>query len=360
MAFFFYFDHFSSVLDYFNFSFTGEEFLVEHTRTWEFNNTMPIRSIVVPYIVYKIPLNLFRLISMYVRYFLNMDICTPYTIFILPRLVMCIISFLNDWSLYRTCVLYGLRYDIRLLALASSYVIIVYGTRTFSNSIEMALCSVLLYVVADCMVHSNNVIFQREFLDEKYRISKTTLEKVKVYKVRALLPPHTIHKCVIVSTICVIGFFNRPTFLIFGMPIVFFWMVRGLGTRTVSFFDFNLRFVCLFGCGIPVVLLFIVLDSLYYGFLTLSELDYLDISINNFVVTPLNFVRYNIISSNTASHGVHPRYLHLFVNIPLLFNVLGIAAVVSFLHMVYRFVPNKQKYTETFFYIVFIQAQKKY
>lgn len=323
---------------FYRFLFVGEEFLLEHTRTWEFNNTMPIRSMVVPYIIYKIPMSLFRLLSMYLRYFLRIDICTPYAIFVLPRLVMCSISFLNDWSLYKTCKLYGLRYDIRLLALASSYVIIVFGTRTFSNSIEMALCSLLLYVVADCMTHTNNVIFQREFLDEKYKKSQTTLEKVKVYKMRALLPSHTIHKCSIVSTIFVVGFFNRPTFLFFGMPIVFFWMVRGLGTKTVSFVDFNLRFISLFGCGIPIVILFIIVDSMYYGFLTLSDVDYLDISINSFVVTPLNFVRYNIDSSNTAAHGVHPKYLHLLVNIPLLFNVLGIAAIVSFLHLLYRFV----------------------
>lgn len=299
---------------------------------------MPIRSIAVPYFVYKIPLNLYRLFALYIRYFAGIDILTPYMIFIVPRLMMCLISFVNDWSLYHTCVSYGLRYDIRLLALASSYITIVFGTRTFSNTIEMALCSLLLYVVAECMVHTNSVIFQREFLDEKYEKSKTTVEKVKVYKMRALLPSHSINKCAIVSAIFVVGCFNRPTFLFFGMPIVFFWMLRGLGTKTVTFGDFHLRFFSLLGCGIPVLIIFIVIDSLYYGFLTLSEIDFLDFDINNFVVTPLNFIRYNMDSKNTAAHGVHPRYLHVLVNIPILYNVLGIIAVFSFAHMLYRFV----------------------
>lgn len=316
--------------------FAGEEFQLEHTRTWEFNTTMPIRSIALPYIIYKIPLNAYRLLSFYVRYYTGFEICTPYVVFVLPRLIMCLISFVNDWSLFRTCTAYGLHYDIRLLALASSFVVIVFGTRTFSNSIEMALCSLLLYIVADCMVHTNSVIFQREFLDEKYKQSQTTLEKVKVYKMRAVLPSYTINKCAIVSTIFVAGCFNRPTFLFFGMPIVFFWMLRGLGTKNVTFVDFNLRFFSLIACGIPVLMLFIVVDSLYYGFLTPSDIDYLEISINNFVVTPLNFVRYNIDSSNTAVHGVHPKYLHLLVNIPLLFNVLGIITIFSFFHMVFR------------------------
>lgn len=299
---------------------------------------MPIRSIVVPYIIYKIPMNLYRLLSMYVYYFTGLDIRTPYMVFIVPRLVMCLISFVNDWSLYQTCHEYGLRTDIRLLALASSFVTIVFATRTFSNSIEMALCSLLLYTVANCMVHTNSVIFQREFLDEKFKACKTPVERVKVNKIRSHLPAHTIHKCYIVSTIFVIGLFTRPTFLFFGTPIVFFWMVRGLGTKTVSFWDFNYRFFSLLACGIPVLLLFIVADSMYYGFLTLSDIEYVEFGINNFVVTPLNFIRYNINPANTADHGVHPRYLHLLVNIPLLFNVLGVIAIFSVAHMIYRFV----------------------
>lgn len=314
----------------------GDAFDLEHTRTWEFNSTTPIRSIALPYLVYKIPMNIFRMLAMYVRYFLNINIITSYTILVFPRLVMCLISFVNDWSLYRICLSYGLRYDIRLLAMASSFVVIVIGTRTFSNSIEMALCSVLLFIVADCMVHSNTVIFQHEFLDEKYKASMTTVEKVKVYKMKSVLPPHTINKCAVVAAIFVSGCFNRPTFLFFGMPIVFFWMLRGLGTKTVTFFDFNLRFFSLLGCAIPIVVLFIVVDSLYYGFLTLSEIDYLDFGINSFVVTPLNFIRYNIDPKNTAAHGVHPKYLHLLVNIPMLYNILGIVAIISFLHMIYR------------------------
>lgn len=299
---------------------------------------MPIRSIVVPYVIYKIPLSLFRLLSLYVRHYIGWELCTPYSIFILPRLIMCLISFVNDWSIYRTCTSYGLRFDIRLLALASSYVVIVFATRTFSNSVEMALCSYLLYVVTESMKQTNKVIFQREYLDAKYEAAATTIEKVKWHKIRMALPSIRMNQCALVSTIFVVGCFNRPTFLFFAMPIVFFWMVRGLGSKSVSFVDFDLRFFSLLGCGIPLVMIFITVDSIYYGFLTMPDIDRFDVSINSFVVTPLNFIRYNINPSNTAAHGAHPKYLHLLVNIPLLFNVLGIAAIASFLHMLFRFV----------------------
>lgn len=223
-----------------------------------------------------------------------------------------------------------------MITMASSFVMLVFGSRTFSNTIEMGLCSVLLYVVADTMVHSNTVIFQTDFLQEKYDTAETTVEKVKLYKMKSSLPHHSFNNCWLVSTICVIGVFNRPTFLFFGMPIVFFWLLRGMGTKTISFMDFNLRMTALVLTAIPSLLFFILMDSLYFGYLSLSEVHLLDIGINNFVVTPLNFIRYNIDPQNTAQHGVHPKYLHILVNIPLLYNVLGVVAIFSFATMIYR------------------------
>lgn len=44
-------------------------------------------------------------------------------------------------------------------------------------------------------------------------------------------------------------------------------------------------------------------------------------------ITPLNFLRYNFHTDNLAKHGLHPRYLHLLVNIPLLYNVLGVSVL---------------------------------
>lgn len=290
----------------------------------------------VPYFILKMPLNFFRLASMYLKYYLDIDLRTTYALLVFPRLIMCLLSFVNDWSLYKICSSYGLKYDIRLLALGSSFVVLVFGSRTFSNTIEMALTSLLLYLVAECMVHSNTVIFQSEYLDDKYKEAKTTVEKVKVYKLKASLPSHTYNKCAYIATLCVIGFFNRPTFILFGMPIVFFWLLRGMGSRSVSFVDFNLRIFSFILCAIPTICLLISVDSFYYGFLTLADIDYFQISINNFVVTPLNFIRYNIDPLNTGQHGIHPRYLHVLVNIPMLYNILGITAIFSICNMFYR------------------------
>ena len=34
-------------------------------------------------------------------------------------------------------------------------------------------------------------------------------------------------------------------------------------------------------------------------------------------LTPLNFLRYNLLPANLAEHGLHPRWLHLLVNLPM-------------------------------------------
>uniref|UniRef100_A0A182TH70 Mannosyltransferase n=1 Tax=Anopheles melas TaxID=34690 RepID=A0A182TH70_9DIPT len=318
----------------------GDEYGLEVTRTWEFNTTFPIRSMAITYFGLKVPFSLLRFASMYSNYYLGINLRGSYVTLVFPRLLMVALSFVNDWSLYRICRSYGLQYQFRLLTLASSYVMLVYATHTFSNSIEMALCSLLLYTVSDCMIHSNTVIYQREFLEEKYRKAQRTVEKVRFYKLKMSLPSHSLNRCVLMATLCVAGVFNRPTFLLFGMPLVFHWLLRGMGTKTVSFADFNLRIMIFVLSAIPSLVLFIVIDSIYYGYLTMAEIERQELGINNFVVTPVNFIRYNIIAENTAQHGVHPLYTHVLVNVPLLYNVLGVLAIFSLLFMIYRFATN--------------------
>jgi hypothetical protein len=46
-------------------------------------------------------------------------------------------------------------------------------------------------------------------------------------------------------------------------------------------------------------------------------------------VAPYNFIMYNAVPGNVASHGTHPRYTHFLVNLPLLFGPLAPIFVVS-------------------------------
>ena len=150
------------------------------------------------------------------------------------------------------------------------------------------------------------------------------------------LPPHTLKDCLLLATITVLGIFNRPTFIAFAFPPIFFWLQRGLGSKTVGFLHFHLRIIVFTIFAIPTIAILILYDSLYFNYLTLEEIIRSEFSINSFVVTPLNFLKYNSVSDNLKIHGIHPRFLHFVVNVPLLFNVLGVIGIITFAKMLNR------------------------
>lgn len=114
----------------------------------------------------------------------------PFMLLIVFRIITCAISFITDYSLYKyvCCVLNFINYlnfpiylileiilqfehffffrickilkvkpNRYLLLLSSSYVLIVFGTKTFTNSLELALVSLLLWQVVDSIKISEKV-----------------------------------------------------------------------------------------------------------------------------------------------------------------------------------------------------------
>ncbi|CAH0405172.1 unnamed protein product [Chilo suppressalis] len=315
----------------------GDVLTVDVARTWEFNPKFPIRNIFIPKMILGPPLHFIQLTNPYVKQYFNIDLKTPYYLLVIPRLFICFLSLINDFCLYRICTLYGQNFRNRLKLFASSYVVFVYCCRSFSNTFEMMFFSLLLLLVAECMLKSDKVIYHNEFLREKYEQAKSAVERVKLFKLSTHLPEHSLNRVLFLSTLVVIGIFNRPTFVGFAFPPVFFWLYRGLGSKVVGFKDFHYRIFVLIVCGIPPVLMLILFDSVYYGYLTMADIESLKLSWDNWVVTPLNFLRYNSDMRNLTQHGLHPRWLHLAVNIPLLFNVLGLLAVFTVTGYIYRF-----------------------
>ncbi|XP_038220928.1 GPI mannosyltransferase 4 [Zerene cesonia] len=319
----------------------GDIFDVDVARTWEFDPKFPIRNIFVPKLMLGPPLHLIRILNPFIKYYLHIDLRTPYFLLVIPRLFICLVSLINDYCLYKLCVMYGQNYRNRLKIFASSYVVLVYCCRSFSNSFEMVFFSILLYLVGDCMLKSDRVIYHKEYLQEKYNEALTPVERVKIYKLQTHLPQHSLNYVMILASLVVIGIFNRPTFIGFAFIPVFFWLHRGLGSKTIGFIDFHIRIFMLILCGIPMFLVLVIIDSAYYGYLTIGEVESLQITWNNWVVTPLNFLRYNADVRNLTQHGLHPRWLHLAVNVPLLFNVLGFMAFFTVLINTYRFIKGR-------------------
>ncbi|XP_029174641.1 GPI mannosyltransferase 4 [Nylanderia fulva] len=314
---------------------SGDHFDIEVYKPWEFNATFPIRTVFIPQLVVGVPYGFLKILSLYTFHFFGLSLRGPYFFVLFPRLFMCALSFLSDYFLYKICCMYGQNYRVRLVTYASSYIMLTYATRTLSNSVELVLTAALLYYASECMAYSEKVVLQSDYLSKKYNEATTGVERVKYYKLRAMLPSHSLNHCFMLATITVIGIFNRPTFVAFAFAPIFFWLQRGLGSRSVGFKDFHIRIFVFILCGLPTALLLILIDSFYFGYLTTGEIGQLKIGMNNFVVTPVNFFKYNVNTKNLEAHGLHPRFLHLLVNVPLLFGVLGIVGLLTFTKMVY-------------------------
>ena len=221
----------------------GDVFQTETTRTWEFNSTAPIRSMTINMLVFGTPLYLLKFLDFFLSLTIGWSIVTPYLVMIIPRLTMLCLSFLVDWILYQICILYKHRYNQCLTTLASSYVMLVYAVRTFSNSVELVLVSCLLYMITHCMKRTSETVYLQSMVDEAYEKAETTRDKVDIVKKKKLIPPHDFKFALPISILCAVGFFNRPTFVVFAIMPLFYWFQRGVFTHSyiTPFQMFNFR-----------------------------------------------------------------------------------------------------------------------
>ncbi|KAI0366536.1 hypothetical protein BV20DRAFT_641947 [Pilatotrama ljubarskyi] len=168
-----------------------------------------------------------------------------------------------------------------LLLLASSYVTVTYQVRPFSNSLEAVQVALSLVLLKKLLV-----------LENAPRQSQRSLVYLSL-----------------LALVAVCGLFTRITFAAFFFPValeVVKWSLR----RT----RFSLRLL-IRSLSLPLlvafatILGFIYVDSIYFhGSALLASAE----------LTPLNFLRYNLLPSNLAEHGLHPRWLHLVVNLPMI------------------------------------------
>ncbi|XP_065183490.1 GPI mannosyltransferase 4-like [Sycon ciliatum] len=139
------------------------------------------------------------------------------------------------------------------------------------------------------------------------------------------------------------GFFNRPTFAFFAVVPTLSWLynvlvhcprpaerrrlivhnllLQGAGTSlflvaldTVYFSYHNRAWTCGSNAPVPAQ----IVDWTVHKLTGCSPSSPLSI-----VLTPLNWLHYNMHSSNLAEHGIHPRITHIAVYMPMLFGVLA-------------------------------------
>jgi phosphatidylinositol glycan class Z len=106
----------------------GDVFELNVTRSWEFNASSPVRSIVPLYIVTGLPLFLLKCV---VR-FAGETFLTWWSVTVVARCTMTLLSLFVDLSVYHMCHKLGGDGIAGLLLVSTSYVTLVFYTRTFS------------------------------------------------------------------------------------------------------------------------------------------------------------------------------------------------------------------------------------
>ncbi|OAX39301.1 glycosyltransferase family 22 protein [Rhizopogon vinicolor AM-OR11-026] len=249
---------------------TSGDLLAYHTiRTWEWSAVLPVRSIVPAFVTTGIPV-------WFAKFFFSEEHLTqgiqPTLLFRLERFTFLVMSGLIDYSLTRLIPSPTDR-RLGLLLLASSHVMHTFQVRPFSNSIEAVLVALSLVLLR------------------------------KITSDIALRKRSLLH---LLAIIFVTGTFTRPTFLIFGAPIAYQTALRTFANAGTTVRWLRLIVLPLF-TATAACATFMVADTLYFR----GTLD-------DPVVTPFNFLKYNFSPHNLAEHGLHPRWLHVFVNLPML------------------------------------------
>ena len=214
---------------------------------------------------------------------------------------------------------------------ASSYIALVFYTRTLSNSIESFLFILLLYAVSDTVNTPNG--------NDRGKPLAVIRRKMLAHGAEGI----SAENYFIVALIIVVGIFNRPTFIVFAIVPYYYWLFNVVPMRYyVTHVAERLFYSGM--CAISISSIYIIIESFYYG----SCFFHLDPNFTGFTaflrqltITPLNFLLYNTDSKNLAEHGIHPRFTHAIFNCPLLFGILGILALLEIIRLLVKIVLRR-------------------
>ena len=273
----------------------GDVFGFKHTRTWEWSEGFPLRTPVFPYAFTGLPFYILKTAF-------PEDTITSRMLVVAPRLFMAIASLIVDLAVCKICQ--HLRVDPvpSLVILATSFVSLVFYARTFSNTVESILFALLLLVVTSSMSNGNVMRSKRD---------------------------HT--RYFLMGSLVSVGIWIRPTFVVFACVPLLWWLMdicfpKWTVEKNVTIILKHVLAQCSFvgfGCITTIIILTLV-DSHYFGYLHRGEI----------VLTPLNFILYNLGTSTLKEHGLHPRMMHFAVNLPLLFGPMAVCLYAVIAHVV--------------------------
>ncbi|CAB4490798.1 unnamed protein product [Rhizophagus irregularis] len=302
----------------------GDVFGYEVFRPWEFEQSPQCRSIVIPALTIGLPFNILKILNVWAIKFGYGDIINSHSVFITERLSFFFLSFGIDYTVYTIAQLFYPNNAIQsLLVLASSYVVLIFNTRPFSNSAELILLALLFCTY----VKGSTPKFP---LRRQPGDSSTDRDEFPV------------NLAFLFGCIAAFGFFTRITFILYAFPIGIAFLHYIFLSARAQGKSWHSKFSELFPACLGLVTttgICVLADSLYFGTLKVTfggvilNNDHIFEFLSNpakfmkigwhgkFIITPLNNFIYNINSENLSQHGLHPRYLHIY-NFVLLFGPL--------------------------------------
>ena len=332
---------------------SGDTFNTSVVKTWEFTAEKPLRSIVLPKLLFSPAFLLLRQMSSYTP----LEI-TGYTVLLASRLVILALSCWIDWCLYQLCRLTGTPHKTAAILFAGSYVTLTFQCHSFSNSLETVMLMTAFLIVVklvrskyryDKILESkfthSLMMNQQKHADQSNKeylqmlhssayssmrkrgnsVNEPTAEDLidecfnsdneEMYDSQSELEKKFHQECYLwaflFSVVTVLGVFNRPTFGLYGF-MMFFWWNDVFNTEKHYFKVITVKIVT----AAVTCLALIIFDLVYFCEDTSLLFENPFIIVN--FITPLNFILYNSASENLSGHGRHPFYVHLVVNMPLL------------------------------------------
>ncbi|XP_050164543.1 GPI mannosyltransferase 4 [Myiozetetes cayanensis] len=277
---------------------------------WEFLSSFPCRTVVFPLMTSGVTYWAIKSLQ-------QLDICSScinsYTLLVSPRLLFTIFSFILDYSVYRLAPFWEADLWKALVLLAGSYVTLVFYTRTFTNTLEGLLFALLMVLVSSRKSNGSSV--------------EPTSSPL-------------------IGVITTAGFFNRPTFLAFALMPLLYWAGLIVDSQRSIKTVIN-HFLKLILCACFTAIVFITADTFYFTSVSLDNLYSIDKGSlfdviaqlhEKMVVTPFNFLSYNLNPHNLALHGSHPRVTHFTVNGIMLFGILHVLAIGAGFKMLKKYV----------------------
>ncbi|XP_010126033.1 PREDICTED: GPI mannosyltransferase 4 [Chlamydotis macqueenii] len=292
------------------FSFIGDILNLQVFYPWEFLSSSPCRTVVFPLMTSGVTYWVIKSLQ-------QLDICSScinsYTLLVSPRLLFTIFSFILDYSVHRLAPSWGADPWKALVLVAGSYVTLVFYTRTFTNALEGLLFALLMVLVSSKKSDGS------------------------------LVEPTSSPLIGIITTA---GFFNRPTFLAFALTPLLYWAGLIVDSQKSIKTVIN-HFLKLVLCACFTAIVFITADTFYFTSVGLDNLysiknsslfDVISQLNEKMVVTPFNFLSYNLNPHNLALHGRHPRVTHFAVNGVMLFGILHILAIGAGFKMLKKYI----------------------